>query len=480
MIFPKEEKMRFFIFWVSLLFCTSVLAAEKPTWKAAPQPKQYKKGLKIPPNWQKKAHFEYVKRFKGVLPSHFDWRDVTTLSPIRNQGQTSCCWAFSITSNFEDIRTITGAGKEALSQQYLVNCNKKGYDCNQGGYPDAADIIVSPGDVTAADLPFTGQTGSCGTYKYVDKIQSWAYLSGAENGVPSSDEIKQAIYQYGPIVVAVAANSTFQSYQSGIFNSCDSTQLDHMVTLVGWDDPGQYWIMRNSWGTGWGENGYMRIKWGCDQIGYAANFYKFRLTPTPGPTPTPTPTPTPPGPTPTPTPPTPTPTPTPPGPTPTPVPGVAPACALTALPSEIPVGGTSTITITDKNATKAAINGVAVPVNCGHIDVSPTTNTTYSGSVSNDSGSATCSITVAVKQSCTPQPVANAGPNQGIWLGQTAKLGTPALSGHTYTWTSTSTGNTWRSAQIYVMPPYRGQFKFDLTATTKCGSAKSSTIVTVY
>lgn len=113
------------------------------------------------------------------------------------------------------------------------------------------------------------------------KIDSWGYV-GSANGVPSVDAIKTAIYQYGPVAVAVAADSYFQSYTGGVFNRNSSSQVNHAVVLVGWDDSQQCWILRNSWGSGWGESGYMRIKYGVNQVGYGATYvvYKGGSTPT--------------------------------------------------------------------------------------------------------------------------------------------------------------------------------------------------------
>ncbi|RKX26064.1 MAG: hypothetical protein DRP47_08795 [Candidatus Zixiibacteriota bacterium] len=95
----------------------------------------------------------------------------------------------------------------------------------------------------------------------------------------SVDAMKQAIFDYGPISVAVAANGAMQAYGSGIFDGCDEeAPINHAVVLVGWDDsqgPAGVWIMRNSWGTGWGEGGYMRMPYGCSRIGYNACYIRY-------------------------------------------------------------------------------------------------------------------------------------------------------------------------------------------------------------
>ena len=111
---------------------------------------------------------------------------------------------------------------------------------------------------------------------------------------PKLDEIKAAIYQHGPIAAAVAVNDAFQAYKSGVFNKCDSTEPNHAIILVGWDDDGGYFIGKNSWGPNFGEKGFFRIKYGCNWIGLEANYVMYSGgAPTPGPSPSPTPSPTP-------------------------------------------------------------------------------------------------------------------------------------------------------------------------------------------
>ncbi|HSH66027.1 MAG TPA: C1 family peptidase, partial [Bacteroidia bacterium] len=116
--------------------------------------------------------------------------------------------------------------------------------------------------------------GTCaGSYNYHEKILSYKEIATQ----PSVDQIKDAIYKYGPLWVAVCVGSNFNAYKSGVLSKTDAGDVNHAVVLCGWDDATQSWVMRNSWGTSWGENqGYMRIKYGTSKIGYKATYMIYK------------------------------------------------------------------------------------------------------------------------------------------------------------------------------------------------------------
>jgi len=258
------------------------------------------------------------------LPSSFNWCDQGGCTPVKDQGSCGSCWAFGTMGPFESVIKIQDGTTENLSEQYLVSCNEEGWGCNGGWWAHMYHKDKVPwgepeaGAVYEADFPYTARDDPCNPpHPHHEKIENWVYV-GNSSSVPSVSAMKQAIYDYGPISVAVCANSAMSGYSGGIFTGPGCTSVNHAVVLVGWDDTqgsNGIWYMRNSWGKGWGESGYMRIEYGVSRIGYSANYVVYggsEPTPTPTLTPIPTPTLTP---TPTPTPPTPTPTPTPPPPT---------------------------------------------------------------------------------------------------------------------------------------------------------------------
>lgn len=277
--------MKRFILFAVFVFSFMSIAEEK-----------YKTGLIIPKDWKAKAKFESSLTRTFALPSEFDWRTQKTLSPVMNQGSCGSCWAFSASATFRDNMIVQMGQNFTNSTQQVLDCNQQGYSCN-GGFFDVDDFFVNPGVASeSAYGPYVAKKNSCKSGIPVEASASgWTYVAQA-NGAPSDAEIKAAIYQWGPVSVGVAADTNFQKYTGGIFTNCTAKQLNHAVQLVGWNDNGNpgYWIMRNSWGGSWGESGYIRIKYGCNGIGEAANYFKFSDSPQPTPTPTPGPTPTPP------------------------------------------------------------------------------------------------------------------------------------------------------------------------------------------
>ncbi|MBN1485142.1 MAG: protease inhibitor I42 family protein, partial [Chloroflexia bacterium] len=233
------------------------------------------------------------------LPSSFDWCDQNGCTPVKNQGSCGSCWAFGTVGPLESQILIQDGITRDLSEQYLVSCNTDGWGCDGGWWAhDYHEWKVPPsepaaGAVYEADFPYTAADDPCNPpHTHHETITNWEYV-GSSSSVPSTTDIKQAIYDHGPVAAAVCVNTSFQSYGGGIFSGPGCTSVNHAIVLVGWDDSDGVWILRNSWGPSWGESGYMRITYGTSQVGYGANYVEYQAsgpTPTPAP-PTPTPVP---------------------------------------------------------------------------------------------------------------------------------------------------------------------------------------------
>lgn len=195
-------------------------------------------------------------------------------TPVKDQGSCGSCWAFGACAQFETAIKKKDGVTVNLSEQYLVSCNPWGWGCDGGWW--AYDMFVNPGAVLEACFPYTATDAPCNhNCPYPYQIQSWGYV-GNDSSVPPAADIKQAIYTYGAVAAAVNADIFFQFYSSGVFNWCFSPNgVNHAIQLVGWDDSKGAWLMKNSWGTGWGENGFMWISYGCNNVGYSANYVVY-------------------------------------------------------------------------------------------------------------------------------------------------------------------------------------------------------------
>ncbi|KAF9619648.1 hypothetical protein IFM89_007969 [Coptis chinensis] len=205
-------------------------------------------------------------RYKNVtaVPSSMDWRKKGAVTPIKDQGQCGSCWAFSTVASMEGITQLSTGKLISLSEQELVDCDVNGEDqgCEGGLMDDAFDFIVqNHGLATEGTYPYKAIDGACDKKKEASHA---ANITGHED-VPANDEkalLKAVANQ--PIAVAIdASGSAFQFYSSGVFTGDCGTQLDHGVTAVGYgtaSDGTKYWLVKNSWGTSWGENGYIRMQ----------------------------------------------------------------------------------------------------------------------------------------------------------------------------------------------------------------------------
>jgi C1A family cysteine protease len=241
-------------------------------------------GLEVPENWQDNARFvKFPPRLQ--LPDYYDWRDTGGCTSVKNQGGCGSCWAFGTIGPLECNILIQDGIEVDLSEQWLVSCNSDGWGCGGGWWAhDYHQFRTDPcgdhGAVLEEYFPYSATDEPCNCpYPHDYWIDNWAYIGTGD--IPAVDDIKQAILDYGPVSVAICVNSAFQSYTGGIFSGPTCSDINHGVTLVGWDDnqgANGVWFLRNSWGTGWGEDGHMRIEYGVCDVGYGACFVEYSPT----------------------------------------------------------------------------------------------------------------------------------------------------------------------------------------------------------
>ncbi|MBD3348130.1 MAG: DUF333 domain-containing protein [Candidatus Eisenbacteria bacterium] len=217
------------------------------------------------------------------LPAYFDWRDSDGVTPVKNQGQCGSCWAFGTVGPLECNIKIKDGVEVDLSEQWLVSCNQEGWGCGGGWWAhdyhlSTTDPCGDAGAVLESVFPYTAADDPCNCpYTHDYFIDAWGYVPGGD--IPSPDAIKQAILDYGPVSVGVAVDQNFQDYEGGVFSADTAPEINHGVVLVGWDDSQGtegIWFLRNSWGPSWGENGYMRIEYGVDFVGYGTAYVDYR------------------------------------------------------------------------------------------------------------------------------------------------------------------------------------------------------------
>ena len=222
----------------------------------------------------------YVVQVKNAAPDAWDWREKGYVSPVKDQGSCGSCWAFSTVGNLEGLY-YKGKGKMVtMSEQMLVDCDTYDSGCNGGLMENTFTWLKENGGImTDTDYPYKGRKGTCQSdeTKYVDmQITGYTKLgSGSSTWDPvDEDEIKEFLYETGPLAVALNANP-LQTYSSGILDKtssqCPTSGMNHAVTMVGYghDDSQDkdYWIVKNSWGKNWGEDGYFRIRRGTGCCG---------------------------------------------------------------------------------------------------------------------------------------------------------------------------------------------------------------------
>lgn len=276
----REYKKRFLIYKANLKKIELLRESEQGTaeygvnWFADLSQKEFKQylGLKKPNN--------HVKLPKAVipninLPNEFDWRHYNVVTPVKNQQACGSCWAFSVTGNIEGQWALKKGELLSLSEQELVDCDTADDGCSGGYMTQAYESIVKLGGLeTEKDYPYDAEDEQC----KLDRSEVKVVIQGGVNITSNETDMAKWLVKNGPMSVAVNANA-MQFYMGGVSHPfkflCNPEDLDHGVLVVGYGVHQSkilkktlpYWIIKNSWGTRWGELGYYKLYRGDGSCG---------------------------------------------------------------------------------------------------------------------------------------------------------------------------------------------------------------------
>lgn len=197
-------------------------------------------------------------------PDHFDWRDYGLIEKVQNQGQCGSCWSFSANGAIQGQYIRKYKYNLTLSEQNLMDCSVSfgNYGCSGGWMNSAFEYVMYNKGINSDQVyPYLGYQKRCSYNSKYPNLYIKTYVN-----IPMGDEkaLQDAVYLQGPISVAMDASlASFQLYSNGTYYDprCSSEYLDHAVLLIGFgkDKDGEYWIVKNSWGTSWGIDGYFKL-----------------------------------------------------------------------------------------------------------------------------------------------------------------------------------------------------------------------------
>ena len=199
-----------------------------------------------------------------TLPSSFDWVKNGAVTKVKNQGQCGSCWTFSVTGAVEGAWFVKNKKLISLSEQEIVDCCNADYGftgsgCNGGEMTDGFYYVQKNGLCKEHDYSYTAEDGKC-KRNSCNKIVT---ISGYETVTPNNEEEMRRALFHQPLSIGIDASSNlFQFYSHGVYTTDCGYDLDHGVLAVGWGvlNGTEYWRVKNSWGSDWGDNGYINIQ----------------------------------------------------------------------------------------------------------------------------------------------------------------------------------------------------------------------------
>ena len=221
----------------------------------------------------------YRVEVSNEAPDSLDWRNENRVTSVKDQGACGAAHAFSVVGNLEGLYAGYYGTLLDLSENVIIDCDTKDSGCNGGLMEYTLEWLKDNGIMTEADYPYVGRKGECRID--IDKCVNMTITGFRKIGDSTStfscvdeEEIKEFLYEIGPLSIALNANP-LQTYASGIIdldkNRCPVSGINHAALLVGYGSDSStgldYWIVKNSWGKNFGESGYFRIRRGNGTCG---------------------------------------------------------------------------------------------------------------------------------------------------------------------------------------------------------------------
>ena len=217
-------------------------------------------------------------------PESFDWRDSSVVTPVKNQGSCGSCYAFTSIANLEAKVLVDGGASFDFSENNAKECNYSGSSCGGGNFYEVANLLSQKGTVLEACDPYVASDVACNSScAYIKTLLSWNII--CSDNIPSTAVLQDYIQNNGPVYTTMYAgngdawDTEFSGYNGSYTLYYAGTEAtNHAVLIVGWDNTLVHaggtggWIVKNSWGTGWGDNGYFTIAYGSANIGQWSSF----------------------------------------------------------------------------------------------------------------------------------------------------------------------------------------------------------------